>query len=73
MDLREYTRQYAVQDNKLAALSYFGTFAVYFASLTLAITYVDRWYVMIPAGDRLCLLCRASLCPAARLRAPFAV
>ena len=50
MDLREYTRQYAVQDNRLAALSYFGTFAVYFASLALAIGYVDRWYVMVPAG-----------------------
>ncbi|EEX10385.1 fatty acid desaturase [Ruegeria lacuscaerulensis ITI-1157] len=50
MDLREYTRQYAVQDNRLAALSYFGTFAVYFASLTLAIAHVDRWYILIPAG-----------------------
>lgn len=50
MDLREYTRHYAVQDNRLAALSYFGTFAVYFASLSLAIVFVDRWYIMIPAG-----------------------
>lgn len=50
MDLRDYTRQYAVQDNRLAALSYFRTFAVYFTSLALAIVYVDRWYIMIPAG-----------------------
>ena len=50
MDLREYTRQYAVQDNRLAALSYFGTFAVYFASLALAIQFVNRWYIMVPAG-----------------------
>ncbi|WP_281994436.1 fatty acid desaturase [Ruegeria faecimaris] len=50
MDLREYTRQYAVQENGLAAISYFGTFAVYFSSLALAIIYVDRWYVMMPAG-----------------------
>ncbi len=50
MDLRAYTRQYAKQDNRLAALSYFGTFSVYFASLYLAIAYVDQWYVMIPSG-----------------------
>ena len=50
MNLRDYTRQYAVQDNRLAALSYFGTFAVYFASLALAIVNVDHWYVMVPAG-----------------------
>lgn len=50
MDLREYTRQYAVQDNWLASLSYFGTFVVYFGSLWLAIAYVDQWYVMVPAG-----------------------
>ena len=50
MDLRAYTRQYAKQDNRLAALSYFGTFAVYFASLYLAIAHVNLWVVLIPAG-----------------------
>lgn len=50
MDLRAYTRQYAKQDNRIAALSYFGTFAVYFASLYLAIAYANLWYVMLPAG-----------------------
>lgn len=50
MDLRAYTRQYAKQDNRLAALSYFGTFAVYFTSLYLAIAYASLWYVMLPAG-----------------------
>ncbi|MEX0317293.1 MAG: fatty acid desaturase [Ruegeria sp.] len=50
MDLRAYTRQYAVQDNRLAALSYFGTFAVYFTALWLAVTHVDRWYILLPAG-----------------------
>ncbi|MDK3020509.1 fatty acid desaturase [Pseudodonghicola flavimaris] len=50
MDLRAYTRQYAKQDNRLAALSYFGTFAVYFASLYVLIAYASLWYVMIPAG-----------------------
>ncbi len=50
MDLRAYTRQYTNKDNRIAALSYFGTFAVYFASLYLAIAYVNLWYVMLPAG-----------------------
>ena len=50
MDLRAYTRQYTEKDNRLAALSYFGTFAVYFAALYLAISYSHLWYVMWPAG-----------------------
>ncbi|MFC3616698.1 fatty acid desaturase [Lutimaribacter marinistellae] len=50
MDLRAYTRQYAKQDNRLASLSYFGTFAIYFTTLALAIAYVDRWYVLVPSG-----------------------
>ncbi|ANP35338.1 MULTISPECIES: fatty acid desaturase [Rhodobacterales] len=50
MDLRTYTREYTKKDNRLAALSYFGTFAVYFLSLYLAIAYVERWYILIPAG-----------------------
>lgn len=50
MDLRTYTRQYADKDNRLASLSYFGTFAVYFVSLYLAIGYMQMWYVMLPAG-----------------------
>ena len=50
MNLREYTRQYCEKDNRIASLSYFGTFAVYFASLYLAITYVSLWYVLAPMG-----------------------
>lgn len=50
MDLRAYTRQYTKKDNRIAALSYFGTFAVYFAAFYLAVVYVDRWYVVVPAG-----------------------
>ncbi len=50
MDLRTYTRQYAKQDNRLAALSLGATFAVYFGSLYLAIAYMDAWYIMLPAG-----------------------
>ncbi|WP_102858704.1 fatty acid desaturase [Phaeobacter inhibens] len=50
MDLRAYTRTYCDKDNRLAALSYFGTFAVYFLSLTVAIRYAEIWYLMLPAG-----------------------
>ncbi len=49
MNLREYTRQYSKPDNRLAMLSYFTTFAVYFISLWLAISNVGTWYVLIPA------------------------
>ena len=49
MDLRAYTRQFADKDNRLAGLSYGTTFAVYFASLYLAIAHADRWYVLVPA------------------------
>ena len=48
MDLRAYTRQYTEKDNRLASLSYFGTFLVYFVSLYLAITYVSAWYILLP-------------------------
>jgi omega-6 fatty acid desaturase (delta-12 desaturase) len=50
VDLRTYTRQYTQKDNRLASLSYFGTFAVYFASLAIAIAYVELWPVMVFAG-----------------------
>ncbi len=49
MDLRAHTRQFCEKDNRLASLSYFGTFAVYFASLYLAIVNVHLWYVLVPA------------------------
>lgn len=48
MDLRAYTRQYCEKDNRLASLSYFGTFAAYFLSLYLAISYVHLWWVLAP-------------------------
>ncbi|WP_122074801.1 fatty acid desaturase [Pseudophaeobacter sp. EL27] len=50
MDLRRYTRHYAIQDNRLAVLSYFGTFAVYFLTLYLAISSAENWYVLVLAG-----------------------
>ena len=50
MDLRTHTRQYIEKDNRLAALGFFGTFAVYFASLYFAIAFVDHWYVLVSAS-----------------------
>lgn len=50
MDLRTYTRRFTEKDNRLAGLSYGATFAAYFGSLWLAITFVNFWYVLIPAG-----------------------
>lgn len=49
MNLREYTRQYCEKDNRIAALGFFGTFAVYFASLWLAISQAGMWWLMLPA------------------------
>ncbi|NRB34623.1 MAG: fatty acid desaturase [Rhodobacteraceae bacterium] len=49
MDLRTHTRQFVEKDNKLASLNFFGTFVVYFASLYVAITQVQLWYVLLPA------------------------
>ncbi|MGV6847632.1 MAG: fatty acid desaturase [Marinibacterium sp.] len=49
MDLRAYTRQYCDKDNRLASISYFGTFAVYFTALYLAIHYVSLWWVLVPS------------------------
>jgi omega-6 fatty acid desaturase (delta-12 desaturase) len=49
MNLREHTRKYCDKDNRLASLSYFGTFAVYFGSLWLAISYSDAWWILLPA------------------------
>ncbi|MBI6628388.1 fatty acid desaturase [Pontibaca salina] len=48
MNLREYTRQYCEKDKRIAALSFFGTFTVYFASLWLAIMQVENWWLMLP-------------------------
>ncbi len=50
MDLRTYTRQFAVRDNKTAMISFGTTFAVYFGALWVAIAFADLWYVMIPFG-----------------------
>lgn len=48
--LREYTRQYCNRDNRIASASYFGTFAVYFSSLYVAIAFREYDLVMLLAG-----------------------
>ena len=50
MNLREFTRAYTRKDNKIASASFFGTFAVYFASLAGAIAYADALWLMLPFG-----------------------
>jgi omega-6 fatty acid desaturase (delta-12 desaturase) len=48
MTIRQRTRLYCERDTRKAALSYFGTFAVYFSTLWLALTNADTWYIVIP-------------------------
>ena len=50
MDLRGHTREFCQKDNRLAAVSFFGTFAVFFLCLFLAIRFADHWWVMLMAG-----------------------
>ena len=48
MDIRERLKLYTGKDDRIASASFFGTFAVYFLSLYLAITYASHWYVLLP-------------------------
>ncbi len=48
--LREHTRQYCHRDNRIASASYFGTFAVYFAALYIAIAFREYALVILLAG-----------------------
>ena len=50
MDIREYLKDFTEKDNRIASLSYFGTFAVLFAALYLGATVVDAgyWWASIP-------------------------
>ncbi len=50
LDLRAHTRKFCDKDNRLAALSYFGTFAVYFTCFYLAVTFVRTWWILVPMG-----------------------
>ncbi|SEQ65926.1 fatty acid desaturase [Thalassovita taeanensis] len=63
MSVRDFTQNYIEKDNRLANVSYFGTFAVYFSSLWIAIHWASVWWVVAPmvvinafAGVRLYVL-----------------
>lgn len=46
--VRDFTNRYIKKDNRLASLSLFGTFAVYFATLWMALQSMWIWWVVIP-------------------------
>ncbi|MEL7105438.1 MAG: fatty acid desaturase [Pseudomonadota bacterium] len=46
--VREFTNRYTERDNRLATVSFFGTFAVYFATLWLALQAMWIWWAVIP-------------------------
>ncbi|SMY09605.1 fatty acid desaturase [Flavimaricola marinus] len=49
MDTREFSSRYCQKDDRIAALSYFGTFAVYFLTLALAILAAKvSWWLAAP-------------------------
>lgn len=49
MNTREFTSRYCIKDDRIAALSFFGSFAVYFASLALAIWAAGiAWWLAAP-------------------------
>ena len=50
MDYRDYLRPFTAKDNRLASLSYFGTFAAFFAALFGAAKLVDAglWWATAP-------------------------
>ncbi|WP_293574272.1 fatty acid desaturase [Phaeobacter sp.] len=50
MDLRAHTHQFCQKDNGLASLSFFGTFLLYVAALTVAIAFADQLVVLLCAG-----------------------
>src|SRR6056297_522166 len=61
--IRDLTRAYCQRSDALASASYFGTFAVYFLTLYLAIHHYGTWYIAVPlvvvnalAGVRLYVL-----------------
>lgn len=63
MTIREYSLRYCDRSDRIAALSYFGTFLVFFAALTGATLLWGRWLAMAPlvvaaafAGVRLYVL-----------------
>lgn len=49
-EIRAFTREYCEKDDRIAALSYFGTYAVFFAALTVAALAWPAWWVSVPLG-----------------------
>ncbi|MBO9400882.1 fatty acid desaturase [Shimia sp. R9_3] len=48
MDIRERLKGYTIQDDRIGAVSFFGTFVFYFATLYLAIAHQGTWYLLVP-------------------------
>ena len=48
-EIRRFTRDWTKRDDRLAALSYFGTFVVFFSSMALALALWDVWYLQSAA------------------------
>ncbi len=62
-EIRAFTRDWTSRDDRIAAISYFGTFATYFFTLWLTIQAWPVWYLVVPlivvnafAGVRLYVL-----------------
>jgi acyl-lipid omega-6 desaturase (Delta-12 desaturase) len=62
-EIRAFTRDWTDRDDRIASLSYFGTFAVYFLTLWLAVQAWPVWWLVVPlivvnafAGVRLYVL-----------------
>jgi omega-6 fatty acid desaturase (delta-12 desaturase) len=47
-EIRRFTRDWTKRDDRLASASYFGTFAVYFLSLALAVLTWPMWWLTAP-------------------------
>ena len=47
-EIRRFTRDWTARDNRLASLSYFGTFAAYFLTLWLAVQAWPVWWLVVP-------------------------
>jgi omega-6 fatty acid desaturase (delta-12 desaturase) len=48
MEIRVRLKEFTVQDDRLGAVSFFGTFAFYFATLYAAIANQGAWVILIP-------------------------
>jgi hypothetical protein len=62
-EIRAFTRDWTARDDRIASLSYFGTFAAYFFTLWLAVQAWPVWWLVVPlivvnafAGVRLYVL-----------------